>query len=146
MSRDLFNYYSELIPRELEKESGLRIGGENITNLRYADDTVLLAESQEDLQRLLDRLVVAESERKGLSINCKKTESMVTSRKKEAPTCNLKVKDKIIKQVSAFNYMYLGSTMTEDSWGPLHKTLPAKKLWQNLKTLVIMNLPLTLPY
>ena len=38
---------------------------------------------------------------------------MVTSKKKEAPTCNLKVKDKIIKQVSAFNY--LGSTVTEDS-------------------------------
>ena len=55
--------------------------------------------------------LVAESERKGL-INCKKTESMVIS-KKEAPTCNLKVKDKTIKQVSAFNY--LGSTVTEDS-------------------------------
>ena len=38
---------------------------------------------------------------------------MVISKKKEAPTCNLKVKDKIIKQVSAFNY--LGSTVTEDS-------------------------------
>ena len=80
--------------------------------MRYADDTVSLAESQEDLQRLLD-VVVAESERKGLSINCKKTESMVISKKKEAPKCNLKVKDKIIKQVSAFNY--LGSTMTENS-------------------------------
>ena len=45
---------------------------------------------------------------------------MVISKKKEAPTCNLKVKDKIIKQVSAFNY--LGSTMTEDSLAPLHKT------------------------
>ena len=112
MSPDLFNYYSELILRELEKERGLRIGGQNITNLRYADDTVLLAESQEDLQRLLD-VMVAESERKGLSINCKKTESMVISKKKEAPTCNLKVKDKIVKQVSAFNY--LGSTVTEDS-------------------------------
>ena len=112
LSPDLFNYYSELILRELEKEKGLRVGGQNITNLRYADDTVLIAESQEDLQRLLD-VVVAESERKGLSINCKKTESMVISKKKEAPTCNLKVKDKTIKQVSAFNY--LGSTMTEDS-------------------------------
>ena len=40
MSPDLFNYYSELILRELEKERGLRIGGQNITNLRYADDTL----------------------------------------------------------------------------------------------------------
>ena len=56
--------------------------------------------------------MVAESERKGLSINFKKTKSMVIS-KKEAPTCNLKVKDKIIKHISAFNY--IGSTITEDS-------------------------------
>ena len=82
MSPDLFSYYSELILRELEKERGLRIGGQNITNLHYADDTVLLAESQEDLQRLLD-VVVAESERKGLSINCKKTEIMIIKIVKE---------------------------------------------------------------
>ena len=75
MSPDLFNYYSELIfkLRELENEKGLRVGGCNITNIRYADDTVLMAESAEDLQRLLD-VVVRESERKGLSINCSKTE------------------------------------------------------------------------
>ena len=77
--QDLFNYYSELILRELEQERGIQIGGQNVTNLRCADDTVLLAESQEDLQRLLD-VLVAESERKELSINfCKKTESMVIS-------------------------------------------------------------------
>ena len=58
---------------------------------------MLLAESQEDLQRLLD-VVVAESERKGLSINCKKTESMVISKKKEAPTCNLKVKTRSLNK------------------------------------------------
>ena len=111
MSPDLFNYYSELILRELEKENGLRIGGHNITNIRYADDTVLLAESEEDLQRLLD-VVVQESERKGLSLNCKKTECMVVS-KTESPTCILKVKDQRIKQVSSFNY--LGSLITEDA-------------------------------
>jgi len=72
MSPDLFNYYSELILRELEQENGLKVGGQNIANIRYADDTVLLAETAEDLQRLLD-VVVGESERKGLSINCKKT-------------------------------------------------------------------------
>ena len=102
-----------------KKERGLRIGGQNITNLCYAHGTVLLAESQEDLQGLLD-VVVEEKERKGLSINCKKTESMVISKKKEAPTCNLQVKDKIIKQVFAFNY--LGSTVTEGSRGPFHRT------------------------
>ena len=43
MSLDLFNYYSEMILQELEVEKGLKVGGQNITNLRYADDTVLLA-------------------------------------------------------------------------------------------------------
>ena len=112
MSPDLFNYYSEMILRELEVEKGLKVGGQNITNIRYADDTVLLAESVEDLQKLLD-IVVRESELKGLSINCKKTECMVVSKKKDIPRCSLKVKDQIIKQVSAFNY--LGSTITEDA-------------------------------
>ena len=40
MSPDLFNYYSEMILRELDKEKGFRIGGRNITNIRYADDSL----------------------------------------------------------------------------------------------------------
>ena len=80
LSLDLFNYYSEMILQELEAEKGLKVGGQNITNLRYADDTILLAESVEDLQKLLD-VVVRESELKGLSINCQKTECMVVSKK-----------------------------------------------------------------
>ena len=40
MSPNLFNYYSEMILQELEVEKGLKVGGQNITNLRYADDTV----------------------------------------------------------------------------------------------------------
>ena len=90
----------------------MKVGGQNITNLRYADDTILLAKSEEDLPKLLD-VVVRESELKELSINCKKTEYMVVSKKKDIPRCSLKVKDQIIKQVSAFNY--LGSTITEDA-------------------------------
>ena len=72
----------------------MKVGGQNITNLRYADDTILLAESVEDLQKLLD-VVVRESELKGLSINCKKTECMFVSKKKDIPRCSLKVKDQI---------------------------------------------------
>ena len=90
----------------------MKVGRQNITNLRYADDTVLLAESVEDLQKLLD-VVVRESELKGLLINCKKTVCMVVSKKRDIPRCSLKVKDQIINQVSAFNY--LGSTITEDA-------------------------------
>ena len=71
MSPDLFNFYSEMILRNLENIQGLKINGENFNNLRYADDTVLIAESEQQLQRLLNT-VVLESEKMGLSLNVKK--------------------------------------------------------------------------
>lgn len=58
--------------RELGMNKGLKVGGQNITNLQYADDIILLAESEEDLQSILD-VVVKESEIRGLTINSKKT-------------------------------------------------------------------------
>ena len=115
MSPDLFNYYSEMILQELEVEKGLKVGGQNITNLRCADDTILLAESVEDLQKLLD-VVVREIELKGLSINCKKTECMVVSKKKDIPRCSLKVKDQIIKQVSLLTTLVVQSQKMLDAW------------------------------
>ena len=54
MSPDLFNIYSEMILRNLENYPGVKINGENINNIRYADDTVLIADSEENLQRLLE--------------------------------------------------------------------------------------------
>ena len=73
MSPDLFNLYSEVILRNLDESEGLKANGENLNNLRYADDTSLLAGSEEDLQRLLN-IVVEESEKLGLSLNVKKIE------------------------------------------------------------------------
>ncbi|MCH9665805.1 MAG: hypothetical protein K0U41_08180 [Gammaproteobacteria bacterium] len=111
-SPDLFNLYSEMILRELEGMAGFIVGGVNINNLRYADDTVLLAESEEELQDLLDK-VVDESKKKGLTINSKKnkTECMVVS-KGESPRCELKIGDITIQKIKKFNY--LGSMITED--------------------------------
>ncbi|KAK3769432.1 hypothetical protein RRG08_066439 [Elysia crispata] len=68
MSPDLLNLYSEVILRNLDESEGLKANGENLNNLRYADDTSLLAGSEEDLQRLLN-IVVEESERLALSLN-----------------------------------------------------------------------------
>ncbi|GFN77919.1 retrovirus-related pol polyprotein line-1 [Plakobranchus ocellatus] len=57
MSPDLFNLYSKIILRNLDDISGLKTNGENVNNLRYADDTLLIAESGEQIQQLLDTAV-----------------------------------------------------------------------------------------
>ena len=111
MSSDLFNLYSETIFRKLEDIPGFNINGVNLNNLRYADDTVLIAESQKQLQRLLDT-VVKESEKMGLSLNVKKTECMVVSKKTINPKCSLSSKGEQIKQVTKFKY--LGYLITSD--------------------------------
>ena len=62
--------------------------GTKISNLRYADDTVLIADSVEKLQKILTT-VARESENKGLQLNTKKTECMVISKQKDKPLCNI---------------------------------------------------------
>ena len=59
-----------------ELEAGIKIGGRNINNLRYADDTTLMAESEEELRSLL--MMVEESERAGLQLNIKKMKIMAS--------------------------------------------------------------------
>ena len=73
MSPDFFNLYSEHILRRLEESNdGVTTNGVCINNIRYADDTALIADSEEGLQRLLDLVLDASSD-EGLDINCKKT-------------------------------------------------------------------------
>ena len=88
LSHDIFNLYSEQILREIKDLKGLIIGGYNMNNIRYADDTVLISNSCEELKAVLDK-VVTESEKRGLSINCKKTECMLVSKKPNIPDCQL---------------------------------------------------------
>ena len=78
---------------------GLAVGGNNINNLRYADDTVLIATSEEQLQVLVDK-VVLESAKKGLCGNTTKTECMIVTKKRDIPTCNIWVHNTKIKQVN----------------------------------------------
>ena len=60
-----------------EAQTGIRIAGRNINNLRYADDTTLMAESEEELKSLLMK-VKEESEKVGLKLNIQKTKIMVS--------------------------------------------------------------------
>ena len=65
-SPHLFRLYTEMIMRNMEGQGGFGVGGTVINNLRYADDTVIIAETEEELQQLID-IVVRESENKGVS-------------------------------------------------------------------------------
>ena len=60
-----------------EAQAGIKIAGRNINNLRYADDTTLMAESEEELKRLLMK-VKEESEKVGLKLNIQKTKIMAS--------------------------------------------------------------------
>ena len=67
---------NEMIMRKLIDLEEIKVGRENINNIRYADDTTLIADSQEKLQKLMDALD-RESQEKGLNINKRKTKVMV---------------------------------------------------------------------
>ena len=75
LSPCLFNFYAEYIMRKAgleETQAGIKIAGRNINNLRYADDTTLMAENKEELKSLLMK-VKEESEKVGLKLNIQKT-------------------------------------------------------------------------
>ena len=81
MSPCLFNFYAEYIMRNTgleEAQAGIKIAGRNINNLRYADNTTLTTESEEELKSLLMK-VKEESEKVGLELNIQKTKIMVSS-------------------------------------------------------------------
>ena len=76
----LFNLYAEYImwnARLDEAQAGIKIAGENISNLRYADDTILMAERKEELKSLLMK-VKEKSEKVGLKLNIQKTKIMAS--------------------------------------------------------------------
>ena len=81
MSPYLFNLYAEYIVRNAgleEEQAGIKIARKNINNLRYADDTTLMAESEEELRSLLMKVKV-ESEKVGLKFNIQKMKIMASS-------------------------------------------------------------------
>ena len=109
LSPCLFNYYAEYIMRNAgleETQAGIKIASRNINNLRYADHTTLMAESEEERKSLLMK-VKEESKKVGLKLNFQKTKimasSLITSWETDGET---------VETVS--NFMFWGSKITAD--------------------------------
>ena len=84
-----------------EAQSGIKIAGRNINNLRYADDTTLMAESEEELKSLLMK-VEEESEKVGLQLNIQKMKIMASG-----PITSWEIDGETVETVS--NFIFLGS-------------------------------------
>ena len=89
-----------------EAQGGIKIDGRNINNLRYADDTTLMAESEEELKSLLMK-VKGESEKVGLKLNIQKTKIMASG-----PITSWQLDGETVKRVADF--IFLGSKITAD--------------------------------
>ena len=112
LSPVLFNAYSEeLINDALSDYKGVTFNGVRYTNIRFADDTVVVAESEEELQSMIESINTA-CEEYGMALNAKKTKTMVISKLDEGKTCKVKVNGTELDQVK--KYKYLGTMVTDD--------------------------------
>ena len=110
LSPCLFNLYAEYVMKNAgldEAQVGIKIAGRNITNLRYADDTTLMAESGKELKSLL-MTVKEESEKVGLKLNIQKTKIMAFG-----PTTSWQIDGETVETVADFIF-WGGSNITAD--------------------------------
>ena len=140
MSPCLFNFYAEYIMRNtgLEAQAGIKIAGRIISNLRYADDTTLMAESEEELMSLLMK-VKEESEKVGLKLNIQKTKIMASS-----AITSWQIDGETVETVADF--IFLGSKITADgdcSHEIKRRLLFGRKVMTNLDS--IKSTDITLP-
>ena len=107
MSPCLFNFYAQYIMRNAGlEEAEIKIAGRNINSLRYADDTTLMADSEEELKNLLMK-VKEESEKVGLKLNIQKTKIMASG-----PITSWQIDRETMETVAYF--IFLGSKITAD--------------------------------
>ena len=109
LSPCLFSFYAEYIMRDarLDKSQvGIKIAGRNINNLRYADDSILMAESEEELKSLLMK-VKEESEKVGLKLNIQKVKIMASG-----PITSWQIDGETVEEVSDF--IFWGSKIPAD--------------------------------
>ena len=110
LSPCLFNLYAEYIRRNAgleEAQAGIKIAGRNINNLRYADDTTLMAESEDELKSFLMKMK-EESEKVGLKLNIQKTKNMASR-----PTTSWEIDGETVETVSDF---ILGGLQNHCRW------------------------------
>ena len=109
LSPCLFNFYAEYIMQNAglnEAQAGIKIAARNINNLRYADDTTLMAESEEELKSLLMK-VKEEKEKAGLKLNIQKTKIMASG-----PITSWQIDGETVETVTDF--IFLGCKITAD--------------------------------
>ena len=139
LSPCLFNLYAEYIIRNAELEgtqAGIKIAGRNINNLRYADDTTLMAESEEELKSLLMK-VKDESEKVGLKLNIQKMQIMASS-----PITSWEIDGETVS-----DFIFLGSKITADgdcSHEIKRRSLLGRKVMTNLDS-ILKSRNVTLP-
>ena len=122
-----------------ETQAEIKIARRNINNLRYADDTTLMAESEEELKSLL-MIVKVESEKVGLKLNIQKTKIMASG-----PTTSWEIDGKTVETVSHF--IFMGSKITADgdcSHEIKRRLLLGRKVMTNLDS-IFKSRDITLP-
>ena len=142
MSPCLFNLYAEYIMRNAgleEAQAGIKIAGTNINNLRYADDSTLMAEDEEELKSHLVT-VKEKSEKVGLNLSIQKTKIMASG-----PITSWEIDGETVETVSDF--IFLGSKISADgdcSHEIKRSLLLGRKVMTNLDS-ILKSRDITLP-
>ena len=142
MSPCLFNFYTEYITRNTgleETQAGIKTAGRNINNFRYADDTTLMAESEEELKSLLMK-VKEESKKVGLKLNIQKMKILASG-----PITSWEIDGETVETVSDF--IFSGSKITADvdcSHEITRCLLLGRKVMTNLDS-ILKSKDITLP-
>ena len=122
-----------------ETQAGIKISGRNINNLRYADDSTLLAESEEELKSLMMKVKV-ENEKVGLKLNIQKTKIMASG-----PITSWEIDEETVETVSDF--IFVGSKITADgdcNHEIKRRLLLGRKVMTNLDS-ILQSRDITLP-
>ena len=143
LSPCLFNFYAEYIMRNAgleEAQAGIKIARRNINNLRHADDTTLMAESEEELKSLLMK-VKEESGKFGLKLNIQNTKIMTSS-----PITSWQIYAEKMDRVKHFIFFSSRITADGDCSHEIKKTLtPWKKSYDQPRECILPSRDVTLP-